>query len=219
MNAQQYEGIRQRDPPRQHQVHEVSAIFELQSQMANLSVLLSQVVEGSKVQGTSVCGVCSMQGHPSDQCPQLIENERWESTNTIGYQGQNQPKYDPFSNTYNPSWRDHPNMKWREPQQPQQQGRFRQPPLGLYPRPFAPPQPHPQSAQLNSGSLMDNDKILQILTSLTQGLQNQAKEVGELKNQMGQMEEFMGQFREQGKLPSSTIVIQKEVLKPLTLSC
>ena len=42
---------------------------------------------------------------------------------------------------------------------------------------------------------MDCDKILQVLTSLTQGLQNQVKEMGEVKNQMGQMAEFMGQFR------------------------
>ena len=44
---------------------------------------------------------------------------------------------------------------------------------------------------------------------MTQGVQNQAKEVDELKKQMGQVAEFMGQFREQGKLPSSTIVNPK----------
>ena len=80
-----------------------------------------------------------MQGHPTDQCPQLIENGGWESANAIGYQGQNQPRNDPFFNTYNPGWKDHPNMKWREPQQTQQQGGYRQPPPGLYQRPFAPP--------------------------------------------------------------------------------
>ena len=115
-------------PPRQQQVNEVSSMAEIQSQLANLTLLVSQVVERNKVQGTSVCGVCSMQGHPSDKCPQLIKNGGWERANAIGYQGQNQPKYDPYSNNYNPSWRDHPNMKWREPQQPQQQGGFRQPP-------------------------------------------------------------------------------------------
>ena len=50
LNAQQYEGVGQRDPPRQQQqVNEVSLISELQSQMANLTVLLSQFVEGPKV--------------------------------------------------------------------------------------------------------------------------------------------------------------------------
>ncbi|KAM1192259.1 hypothetical protein PS1_012787 [Malus domestica] len=53
LNAQQYESVGQRSTPRQ-QVHEV--------------------VEGNKMQGPKVCGVCSMQGHPSEKCPQLIEN-------------------------------------------------------------------------------------------------------------------------------------------------
>ncbi|KAM0985936.1 hypothetical protein ACFX2C_013161 [Malus domestica] len=111
LNAQQYEGVGQRDTPRQ-QVYEVA--------------------EGCKVQGNapSICGVCSMQGHLNDQCPQLIENRGWESANAIGYQGQNHQRNDPYSNTYNPRWRDHPNFKWREPQQPQQQGDFDSHPLG-----------------------------------------------------------------------------------------
>ena len=46
LNAQQYEGVGQRDLPRQQQqVNEVSSISKLQSQMANLTVLLSQFVE------------------------------------------------------------------------------------------------------------------------------------------------------------------------------
>ena len=66
LNAQQYEGVGQRDPPRQQQVNAVSSISELQSQMANLTVLLSQFVEGSKVQGNTTCSVCSIQGHLSE---------------------------------------------------------------------------------------------------------------------------------------------------------
>ncbi|CAL8116812.1 unnamed protein product [Prunus armeniaca] len=188
--------------------------------MANLSTLISQVVEGSKVKSIATCSMCSMHGHPTDQCPQLIDNGGWESANVVGYQGQNQPRYDPFSNTYNPGWRDHPNLKWREPQQTQQQGGYRQPPPGLYQRPFAPPQPQPQTAQSNSGSPLDNDQMLKVLTSLTQGLQNQAKEMSEVKKQIGQMAEFMGQFREEGKLPSSTIVNPKggfEIAKAIIL--
>ena len=164
LNAQQYEGVAQRDPPWQTQVNEVSTISELQSQMANLTVMLSQFVEGTKVQGNTIYGVFSMQGHPSNQCPQLIENGGWESANTIGYQGQNQSKYDPYSNTYNLGWKDHSNMKWRENQQAQQGG-FRQPPPGIFQRPFAPTQPQPQSVQPNSGSSMDNDQIVQLLTT------------------------------------------------------
>ncbi|CAL2270599.1 unnamed protein product [Prunus armeniaca] len=192
-NAHQYKGVGGTDHTWPSQVNEVSAISELQSQMANLSTLISQVVEGSKVQSIATCSVCSMHGHHSDQCSQLIDNGGWESANAVGYQGQNQPRYDPFSNTYNPGWRDHPNLKWREPQQTQQQGGYRQPPPGLYQRPFAPPQPQPQTAQSNSGSPLDNDQMLKVLTSLSQGLQNQAKEMSEVKKQIGLMAEFMGQ--------------------------
>ncbi|KAM2122520.1 hypothetical protein ACFX1Q_020185 [Malus domestica] len=206
LNAQQYEGVGQRTNPRQHQVNEVSAISELQNQMANLTTLLSQVVERPKVQNVSACGVCSMQGHLTDKCPQLIENGGWETVNALGLGQPYQQRSDPFSNTYNPGWRDHANFKWREPQQGQQQSTFRQQPPGFYQKPFAPTQPQAQPTQTNSGSSIDNDQIFQLLTSMAQGMQNRDKRMDELEKQVGQIAEFMSQFREQGKLPSSTVV-------------
>ncbi|KAM2710253.1 hypothetical protein EV2_047833 [Malus domestica] len=209
LNAQQYEGVGQRSMPRQHQVNEVSAITELQNQMANLTTLLSQVVEGSKVKTVASCGVCSMQNHHTDKCPQLIENGGWETLNAVGYGNQYQSRGDPFPNTYNPGWRDHPNFNWRDPQQGQQQSGFRQQPQDFYQKPLAPPQAQAQPAQSNAGNSSDNDKIFQLLTTLTQEVQNQAKErqiqdkrVDNLEKQVGQIAEFIGQFREQGRLPS-----------------
>ncbi|XP_068340260.1 uncharacterized protein [Pyrus communis] len=55
---------------------------------------------------------------------------------------------------------------------------------------------------------------------MVQGMQNQAKEVNELKKQMCQMAEFLGQIRESGKLPSTTVVNPKggfESAKAITL--
>jgi len=40
-------------------------------------------------------------------------------------------------------------------------------------------------------------------------MQNQDKRVDQLEKQIGQIAEFVGQFREQGKLPSSTVVNPK----------
>ncbi|KAM2638552.1 hypothetical protein EV1_022906 [Malus domestica] len=184
LNAQQYEGVGQRGPPRQ-QVHEMA--------------------EGMKIQGPMLCGVCSIQGHASEKCPQLIENGGWESANAIGFQSQNQPRHDPYSNTYNPGWRDHPNFKWREPQQAQPQGGFRQQPPGFYNNPYAPPQVQPQSAPNNSGNALDNDTLVKLLTTLTNGQENQNKRVDQLEKQMGQIADVDGQIRDQGRLPSSTI--------------
>ncbi|KAM1024675.1 hypothetical protein ACFX2C_037930 [Malus domestica] len=200
LNAQQYEGVGQRDTPRPHHVNEF--------------------VEGPKAQGTTICGVCSIQGHQSDQCPQLIESGGWESANAVGYGNQNQPRGDPFSNTYNPGRRDHPNFRWRDAPQYGQQSGFRQP-LGFFPRPMAPQPPlQAQSSQPNTGTSMNDDKTYQLLTTLAQGMQNQSKEVNELKKQMGQMVEFLGQFRENGKLPSTTVVNPNggfESVKAITL--
>ncbi|CAN6541281.1 unnamed protein product [Malus baccata var. baccata] len=50
LNAQQYEGVGQRGPPRQ-QVHEVSSTSNIQSQLANLTSIVSQMAEGMKMQG------------------------------------------------------------------------------------------------------------------------------------------------------------------------
>ncbi|CAN6697919.1 unnamed protein product [Malus baccata var. baccata] len=211
LNAQQYEGVGQRGPPR-HQVHEVSSTSDLHSQLANLTSLVSQMAEGMKMQGPIVCGVCSIQGHVSEKCPQLIENGGWESAHAIGFQGQNQPRNDPYSNTYNPGWRDHPNFKWREPQQPQNQGGFRQQPPGFFTKPYTPNQNQPQSGPSASGMSLDNDALLKILTKLSNGqedqakaMQNQDKRVDQLEKQIGQIAEFLGKFRDPGQLPSSTI--------------
>ena len=68
LNAQQYEGVGQRGPPRQ-QVNEVSSTPDIHSQLANLTSIMSQMAEGMRMQGPIVCGVCSIQGHASEKCP------------------------------------------------------------------------------------------------------------------------------------------------------
>ncbi|CAN6721074.1 unnamed protein product [Malus baccata var. baccata] len=193
LNAQQYEDVGQIGPPRQ-QVHEMA--------------------EGMRMQGPMVCGVCSIQGHASEKCPQLIENGGWESANAIGFQGQNQPRNDPYSNTYNPGWRDHPNFKWREAQQPQQQGGFRQQPPGFFTKPYAPPHVPQQSAPNASGTSLDNDTLLKLLSNLSQGQENQTKamqsqdkRVDQLEKQIGQIADFVSKFRDPGQLPSPSSTI------------
>ncbi|CAN6579352.1 unnamed protein product [Malus baccata var. baccata] len=185
------------------------------------------MAEGMKMQGPVVCGVCSIQGHVSEKCPQLIENGGWESANAIGFQSQNQSRHDPYSNTYNPGWRDHPNFKWREPQQPQNQGGFRKQPPGFFPKTYGPPQNQAQSGPSASGKSLDNDALLKILTKLSNGqedqakaMQNQDKRVDQLEKQIGQIAEFVGKFRDPGQLPSSTIPNPKggfESAKAITL--
>ena len=96
----------------------------------------------------------------------------------------NQSRNDLFSNTYNSDWSNHSNSIWWEPQQAQHEG-YWQLYEEFYSKPMHPPQPPPQQFQPNSGSSIDCDQILEILTTLTQEVQNQDKKLGELKNQNG----------------------------------
>ncbi|KAM1800926.1 hypothetical protein ACFX11_032600 [Malus domestica] len=146
LNAQQYEGVGQRGTPRQHQVNDV--------------------VEGPKVQNVSACGVCSMQGHPTDKCPQLIENGGWETLNAVGFGQQYQQRNDPFSNTYNP------------------------------------------------GTSLDNDTILKLLNTLSQGQENQTKALQSQDKRVDHLEKQIGQ------IANSTVANPKggfETAKAITL--
>jgi len=207
LNYQQYEGALA-SPARR--VNEVTSHSTLEDKVNKMSTLLSQVLQGNKGGVVAqACGVCAMQGHHSDQCPQLIENGGWESANAIGgFQGGPQrPRYDPYSNTYNPGWRDHPNFKWtnneQAPQPPQGNGNR---PFGFLPRPQV---PQNFSSTPNSSSNANYDKMFEALTSstqaLVQGQQKQGNEIAELKKQMDQVVGFMSKIHETGKLPSTTI--------------
>ena len=50
-----------------------------------------------------------------------------------GFNEQPQHKYDPFSNMYNPGWRDHPNLRYGNPPQQGNQGRQFHPPMDFNP--------------------------------------------------------------------------------------
>ncbi|KAM1224985.1 hypothetical protein ACFX2G_044759 [Malus domestica] len=91
-----------------------------------------------------------------------------------------------------------------------QQEEYSQPSEEFYQWPYAPPQPRPQSSQTNSGTLMDNDQIVQLLTSLTHEAENQANKMDELEKQVGQIVEFMAQIQEQSEFSNANIVNSME---------
>ncbi|CAN6711619.1 unnamed protein product [Malus baccata var. baccata] len=106
------------------------------------------------------------------------------------------------------------------PRQQVHEGTFPTTTSGFYTKPYAPPQIQPQSAPNTSGNALDNDTLVKLLTTLTNGQENQNKRVDQLEKQMGQIAEVVGQIRDQGKLPSSTIPNPKggfESAKAITL--
>jgi hypothetical protein len=61
-----------------------------------------------QLQAAKVYGICSRQGHPTDNCPSLQQDSIQEANAVSGFPSNAQKNYDPYSNHYNPGWRDHP---------------------------------------------------------------------------------------------------------------
>ena len=78
------------------------------------------------------CGICSTIGHATDMCPTLHEETNHQVNAAGVFPGPAQRNYDPYSNSYNQDWRDHPNLSYGNNQM--NQNRFH-PPFQPQPRP------------------------------------------------------------------------------------
>ncbi|VFQ95765.1 unnamed protein product [Cuscuta campestris] len=93
-------------------VSEIGNPSSLEYKLSALTDAISKLVVGN-IGGSKgkPCGVCCLEGHPTDACPTLQNPE----VNALFFNNNNQKKYDPFSNTYNEGWRDHPNLRYGPP--------------------------------------------------------------------------------------------------------
>jgi hypothetical protein len=171
------------------------------------------------VQQVKVCSICSLQGHASDMCLTMQEDYTEQANAVDGaFNGQPQRKYDLFSNTYNPGWRDHPNLRYGNP--PQQSNHKRQ----FHPHGFQsqqnyqarqPPPPFTNSNVMGSSSNDDLREMMKTLASNTVTLQQNVmsfqqetrSSIHNLKKQMGQVASSVGKLEAQmnGKLPSQAL--------------
>ncbi|XP_020209334.1 uncharacterized protein LOC109794287 [Cajanus cajan] len=104
---------------------------KLESKIDALTTLVSQLAANKKSAPppAKVCGICTSISHPTDVCPSLQDS----STSPDAPQAyaaniynnrpphQQQHNYDLSSNKYNLGWRSHPNLRWGNSQQQQQQ--------------------------------------------------------------------------------------------------
>ncbi|KAL0446239.1 UNVERIFIED_CONTAM: hypothetical protein Slati_1751800 [Sesamum latifolium] len=82
--------------------------FELKSGLIHLLPTFRGLAEKHHVKA---CDICTSPEHVTDMCPTLQEPPTEHAEAIGGFSGQ-QRRYDPFSNTYNPGWRDHPNLSY-----------------------------------------------------------------------------------------------------------
>ncbi|XP_048430769.1 uncharacterized protein LOC125472859 [Pyrus x bretschneideri] len=77
----------------------------------------------------AVCSICSMPNHDFMGCPHKDAYPEHVAEQVNAFNNFQRLRNDPYSNFYNPGWRDHPNMKWGGNQQVQhfQQNHVQQP--------------------------------------------------------------------------------------------
>ncbi|XP_021730587.1 uncharacterized protein LOC110697528 [Chenopodium quinoa] len=197
---------------------------ELESQVADLTSMMREFMVNSRnPQQLNACGLCTSMGHPTDACPQLQEEQN-EQANALGFQGQGpQRRYDPFSNTYNPGWRDHPNLRYGNSQGNQQhqhaqgQQQFQQ-----YRAPFL----TPQGQSSNSGNMSTKEMIRSLTSNVSTMQQNMMQfqqetrsSIQNLENQVSQISSAVSRLeaKDSGKLPSQTELNPKQQVNAITL--
>jgi len=97
------------------------------------------------------CEVCGIQGHVAADCQAQLQGV--EQVNVFQNYSP-RPQNNPYSNTYNPGWRNHPNFSYRNSNPlPPNVSQPQQPNLP-YKAPYNPPPPPPQPKS-NLESLME----------------------------------------------------------------
>ena len=64
------------------------------------------------------CAYCGALGYDEMSCGMARragDGVGFEDVNFVGGFLNAQPRNDPYANTYNPSWRNHPNFSWNDP--------------------------------------------------------------------------------------------------------
>ncbi|CAJ2668596.1 unnamed protein product [Trifolium pratense] len=170
---------------------QVSSNKALETRLDDLTTLVKQLAL-VKPQTTTLCGICTSLEHPTDTCPILRDESITELPQAYAANLYNQNRYnntpDLSTNKYHPSWRNHPNLRYGNPQTSQQQN---------------PPQ---AVASTPSGPSLE-DLVKQMSVNNLQFQQRTDASIQTLTTQMGQMANAIGQLQAQGSgnLPAQSV--------------
>ncbi|XP_051137535.1 uncharacterized protein LOC127255828 [Andrographis paniculata] len=181
----------------------------MQQQLSELTSFVHKMAvekSSSSVQ-VKACGICTSAGHPTDACPTLQEGYAVD-VNAANY-GVNGPQvYNPYSNTYNPGWRDHPNLRYGNAQQSNDPQPFGAMQKIQQPR-FYEKQPRQAPTSNSSPSLEDLVKSMATTTlhfqqEMKKFQQEMRSTVDKLQGQINQVSEEVRQLCEREKWPAQS---------------
>ncbi|XP_027156543.1 uncharacterized protein LOC113757463 [Coffea eugenioides] len=192
---------------------EVDTLNMLSVKMDNVVKILNRHVGSSSNQGVVVpcCTTCGGD-HDDSMCS---SSEQIQYLNNYNRPPQNNP----YSNTYNPGWRNHPNFGWKDQGNQQRQ---------VNPPDFQPKQPLPESElawelAIEKLANVSNDKIEKLASATTQQFERIEGMMAQLTNMYRNVEVQLGQIanvvnnRNQGNLPGKTEVNPRKHVKAITL--
>ncbi|KAM1313119.1 hypothetical protein ACFX2F_017187 [Malus domestica] len=90
------------------------AVEQPQSRSAFEMSTGSQVAVQQPLQ--AACSICNMITHDFMSCPHKDVSPDFTAEQVNSFNNFQRPRYDPYSNFYNPGWRDHPNLRWDKEQ-------------------------------------------------------------------------------------------------------
>ena len=198
--------------------YQLGEVEDLQAKVTSLTRKL-EALETSKatmsipVETPSLCLVCNTQDHDTASCPVIpgVREALHGQVNAVGqFQGgyQNQRSgNNPYSNTYNPGWKNHPNFGWKQegPQNPQQFQQppqpFQQPPQSFQGQqinyPTQPAQYQPPHRRNNEDNQATND-----LRALTNRVNNLEQSQGETNTIVKDIHKMLMTQQTQGRFPA-----------------
>ncbi|XP_052730373.1 uncharacterized protein LOC128195775 [Vigna angularis] len=104
---------------------------KLEGNIDSLTKLVTQLTTNQRSAAPSasvarLCAICPSSDHYTDACPSLQHSAASDApqayaTNIYNNRQQQQQNHDLSSNRYNPGWRNHPNLRWNNAPQHQQQ--------------------------------------------------------------------------------------------------
>ncbi|XP_027165399.1 uncharacterized protein LOC113765424 [Coffea eugenioides] len=191
MAANNYQWANERGNPRRHaDMIEMDTLNMLGAQMNNVVKLLNrQAGVGSSSSNAHVacCSVCGGE-HDTNDC---VDFEQVQFVNNYNRNAQNNP----YSNTYNPGWRNHPNFVWKD--QSNQH------------RPTNPPgfQPRQPQAETKLGWEIAVEKLAKVTSDRFERVEGRLDQLTTMyRNVEVQIGQIAGSLnnRNQGELPSKT---------------
>ena len=100
-------------------LHDLSVVVGLQSKVDLLTRKLDQILAIGLNQNqinliNYVCQICSDPSHSEATCPSTNQFPDLSQDQDNAVHQYNRPRNDPYTNTYNLGWRNHPNFSWNQ---------------------------------------------------------------------------------------------------------